>query len=100
MAQFAVIVQIFIAQCNPMNALSHQRLNRVLDAILRPAILETGRNPPRKTDPAIGLPQQQCPRIRGQRTPVKPRCDFPPAEAGEPERILATLCQHRVSPLL
>jgi hypothetical protein len=74
-----------------MNALGHQRLDRVLDPILPAAVPETGCNLPPKADTAISLAQKKRACIGGDCAAVERRCDFPPSETGEIERILATL---------
>ena len=94
-AQFVVIVQIFIAKRNAMDALGDERLDPVLDPILPAAAGEAGRRLPRQPRDAIGFAQQQRACIRGHRAAVERRCDLPAAEAGEIEGILATLCRHR-----
>ncbi len=100
MAQVIVVVQILVAKRDAMNALGHQRFDRVLDAVLPAAIPETSRNLPGQADTAIGLAQQQRARVRRDGAAVESRCDFPASEAGEIERIRTTLCQHRGPPLL
>ena len=92
MAQVIVVVQILVAKRDAMNALGHQRFDRVLDAVLPAAIPETSRNLPGQADTAIGLAQQQRARVRRDGAAVESRCDFPASEAGEIERIRTTLC--------
>ncbi len=98
--QLIVIVEVLIAERNAMDTLGNQRFGRMLDPVLRPAILETGCHLPRQANTAIRLPQKQRARIRGYRPAVERRCDFPASQTGEIERILATLRLHRGSPLL
>ena len=83
MAQVIVVVQILVAKRDAMNALGHQRFDRVLDAVLPAAIPETSRNLPGQADTAIGLAQQQRARVRRDGAAVESRCDFPASEAGE-----------------
>ncbi len=68
-----------------MNALRNQRLDSVLDAVLPAAIPEIGRHLPGQANAAIGFPQEQRRRVRGDGAPVERRCDFPASEAGEIE---------------
>ena len=99
MAQFIVIVEVFIAKRDAMNALGEQRFDRVL-ARSAAAICEAGRDLPGQAEDAVGLAQQQRTCVRGDGPAVKSRCDFPASEAGEIQGILATLCLHRGCPLL
>jgi hypothetical protein len=83
-----------------MDALSHERLDAMLDAVLPAAMCETGRDPPGQAEDAINLPQEQRACIRRDGAAVEGRRDFPAYEAGEIEGIQITLCLHRGHPLL
>jgi hypothetical protein len=57
MAQFIMIVQVFIAKRKAMYPLGNQRFDRVLDAVLPATIFKAGRHLPRQADGAIGFAQ-------------------------------------------
>ena len=90
MAQVIVAVQILVAKRDAMNALGHQRFDRVLDAVLPAAIPETSRNLPGQADTAIVSRSNSAPAF-DVTAAVESRCDFPASEVGEIERIRTTL---------
>ncbi len=58
-AQLLMIVQVLVAQSQPVDALRKHLGKLVLDQQRRPPVGETGRHPLQQTDLAIGLTQQQ-----------------------------------------
>jgi hypothetical protein len=94
-AQLLVIVEVFVAQRQPEEALSQHLRQLVLDQQGRAAIAEAARQPPQKVDPAIHFAQQQSPAVarnlaRGEpgfHTARKMRC--------KRERFLITLCHQK-----
>jgi hypothetical protein len=95
-AQCIVIVQLLVAQRKAMDALGHKRLKRVLYVLLFPAVAETGRGLPGQADGAIRLPQQQRPRIRGDRPAIERGCDSAASQAFKFQLAHVTVCWHRL----
>jgi len=63
--QLLVIVQIFIAQRQPLNALRQHLFQTVFDPFGLSVVGEATRHAPQQADPAIGLAQQQCTTLGG-----------------------------------
>ncbi len=57
--QLLVIVQVFIAEGQPVNALRQHLFQAVLDPFGLPVVAEATRNAPQQANLAIGLAQQQ-----------------------------------------
>jgi len=62
-AQLLVIVQVFVAQCQAVNALRQHLLDPVFDPLRIPGVLKTGRQAAQQMDPALHLTQQQRPSV-------------------------------------
>jgi hypothetical protein len=58
-----VIVQVFVAQGQPINALRQHFFQAVFDPLLLPVVGEASRYAPQQADLAIGLTQQQRPAL-------------------------------------
>ena len=71
-AQLLMIVQVFIAQRQTIDALRKHLRQAVLDQQRCTAIDETARQPAQKVDPAICLPQQKCSAV----TRYSPGCEL------------------------
>ena len=76
MPQLVVIVQVLVAQRQPIDTLRHQLLDRVLDPHRIAMVTKTGGK--LRDDPGalLHLAQQQTARIAGDYAPVKPTPHF------------------------
>ncbi len=69
--QFVVIVQVLITQRDAGDPLRHQRGNLVFNQLHCPRVAEACREAFGQPDRSVGLSQQQCSRIRGDRSAIK-----------------------------
>ena len=100
MAQFIVIVEVFIAKRDAMNALGEQRFDRVLDAVLPAAICEqaaTCRDRPRTRSASRN---NNAPAFEVMAPPSKAAVTFRLPKLAKSRESRATLCLHRGCPLL
>lgn len=74
-AQLVVVVQVFVPQCQPVHALRHQVIDRVLDRQRIPMVDKTPRELPQDPGSPLHLPQQHPAPIRGDRPSVEPGLD-------------------------
>jgi len=95
-AQFVVVVQVFVAERNAMQALGYERLKAVLDQFLVAPVRETDRRLPGQSDPAIDLPQKKRARIRGDGAAIERGCYFAASKAFKFQLSNATQCRHRL----
>ncbi len=103
MAQFVVVVEVFVAQRNADNALRHQCLRHVCSTKARiAAVLEAGGEAAGQPDDAIGRTQQQRARVRRDATAVKRGNDRTAFDRCKIEQLpillkarRASLCQNR-----
>ena len=91
-AQLLMIVQVLVAQRQPVDALREHLAKLVLDQQRRPPVGETRRHPLQQTDLAIGLTQQQSPAIA--RYPTRRETGLYAARKMKCKRedLLITLC--------
>jgi hypothetical protein len=93
-AQRLVVVQIFVAQRQAVDALPHKRRDRMTDprriAIIAEACGELLQDACR----ALHFAQQHRAAVRGQRPPVEPRHHLAPPSLLKPQRVVRTLCRH------
>ena len=85
LAQFVMIVEVLIAQSQAEDALSHQRLDRMLD-IARIAPID---------EASVDLPQQQRAGVRGDVPAVETSHHRAPFNRFKFEQLRRTLCRHR-----
>ena len=88
----AMIIEILVAQRQPVDALRQQLLRRVVNETPVAPVRETPRQCPGHTKACVDLPKQQHPAITGQRASRKIRHHFSRTEALKLERSLLTLC--------
>ena len=69
--QTLMVVQVFIAQRDAVDSLAEHRQLLVHDQVLVTGIGNDNIQLRRQTQPPVGLPQQQCPRVTGQAPAVK-----------------------------
>ena len=101
MAQLIMIVEVFIAKRDAMNALGEQRFDRVLDADLPAAICEAGRDLFRDRPRTRSASRNNnAPAFEVMAPPSKAAVTFRLPRLAESREILATLCLHRGCPLL
>ena len=81
-----------------MHALGYKGFKAVLDQLLVAAVRETGRRLPGQCDPAIGLPQQQRARIRGDGPAIERGCDFAASKGFKFKLPSATQCRPAAAP--
>ena len=95
-----MVVEVFVAQRQPVDALREHLTEPVLDQQRRTPVGETGRYPPQQTDLAIGLAQQQRPAI-GRYLPSRETGLYPPRKmCCKREDFLITLCHVKGRPFL
>ena len=93
-----MIVQVLVAQRQPVDALREHLTKLVLDQQRRPPVDETGRHPLQQTDLAIGLTQQQRPAV-GRYLPGCETGLYPARKMRcKREDFLITLCHKRGRP--
>ena len=93
-----MVVQVFVAERNAVHALGYERLKAVLHLLLVAPVHETGRRLSGQSDPAIGLPQQQLARIRGDGAAIERGCDLAAPKAFKFQLTRATLLASAVAP--
>ena len=101
--QLVVIVDVFIAERDPKHALADQRRYQMFDQLRSAAIDKARGKPLNQPDRTIRRPQQQCPRVRGDRSAIKPRHNPAAVHSGEFEQFCTrlfyvTVCRHRGVP--
>ena len=90
-----MIVQILVAQRQPVEALRQHLCQLVLDQQGRPAINETGRQTAQQVDPAVRLTQQQRTAVARNLPGCKPGFNAPRKMGCKCERFLSTLCHQK-----
>ena len=98
--QIIVVVQVLVAQRDTDNPLQHHRADLVLHQFRRARIGEARSKPSRQLDHPVRLTQQQCPRVRRDRTTIKRCHDMAPFDGCKLKQRRATVCWHRGTPLL
>jgi hypothetical protein len=91
-AQLLVIVEVLIAQRQPVDALREHLGELVGDQQRRAAICKTARQPPQQADPPLHLTQQQGPAVARYLTSREPGLDTARKMGCKCERFLVTLC--------
>ena len=71
-------VEILVAQSEPKDPLQKQILDRVLDLIRIPGIVEAGGEVPQEAAEVVHLRQQHRATVRGDRPAIKGRHDLAP----------------------
>ena len=95
LAQLLMIVQVFIAQSQPVHPLRNHLQNGMFHSILLAAVQETMRESRQQIQPLIGLPQQQRASVGTDRAAVKPRHHLTRIMGFEFEAGLSTLCHSK-----
>ena len=75
-AKPVVIVQVFLSQCQPLHPLRYQLPHRVLNPFLLPMVAEAARKLRYDLRSLFHFPQQQPPRVAGDRSALKPAPHF------------------------
>jgi len=91
-AQLVVIVEVFIAQRQGVDALCDELADGVLDARRIAPIVEAGCQPRGQPQPPIGFAQQDRAAVGADRAAIEARADPPPEMLAELEASLFTLC--------
>ena len=68
---FAQKADVLVTKSDADDPLSHHGWQLMLDQLWHPVIDKAGRHPIDQTDGSIGMPQQQCPGIRGHRAALE-----------------------------
>src|SRR5918995_6368189 len=90
-----MVVQVFIAQSEPVHSLRNHLQSGMLDAILLAAVQETLRESFQQIQPLVGLPQQQRASIGTDRAAVESGHHLPRIMSFEFEAGLSTLCHSK-----
>ena len=98
MTQVVVIVQILIAQSDPVNALGHERLKGMVGARLITVVSKALRHPSGQAADAINFAQQQRSCIRRHASAIERRHHGALPEALKRELTAMTLCFHQTTP--
>jgi hypothetical protein len=93
--QVVVIVEIFVAQCQGIHALTDQLQHRVLDQLRVAVIVKASGKSPQDAHLLLDFSQQQPARIGGDPSTVEPSYHIALAKAVKRKRLLSTLCRHR-----
>jgi len=93
-----MVVEVFIAECDPEHPLPNERAHAVLDEIPRPSVLKADGEPIDEADSAIRRSQKQAARVRGDRAPVEIGRQPPSLDRAKQVEFRAILCRHRGTP--
>jgi hypothetical protein len=94
-----VVVEIFVAQGQAVDALRHQFPDSVLDSLGVAVVGKTGRQLPECPGQAFGLAQQQAAAVGGDRAAIKTADHGALAQGLKNEVGAVTRCSHKaVSP--
>ena len=96
-AQLLVVVQVFITQRQPVDALRQHPAEFVLDPPRLTMVGETAHHPLQQPDLAIRLPQQQAAAVGGQPAAVEPPHHLPRKMRFKRELNLSTLCHEKAA---
>ena len=94
-AQLLVVVQVLVAQRQPVDALRQHLPDRVLHLLLIAPVTEAGGQTPQQVDLAIHLTQQQSPTVRGDLTGGEASFHTTRKMSCKCERFLVTLCHQK-----
>jgi len=97
-AQLVVIVQVLVAERDPIHALSHQRANLMHYHLGHSTVREAGGKSIDHPYRAFHLTQQQCARVRCHLAGVKRGHNFPAFNRCKTKQIRVTLRLHRGTP--
>jgi hypothetical protein len=97
-AQLVVVIEVLVAERQPMDALRHQRLELVHDEGGIVHIAKAARDLSRQPHRQVRLAQQRRPSIRRDRTAVESTHNLAPLEPFKRQLRRATLCPHRPGP--
>jgi hypothetical protein len=98
MAQFVVVIDILVAECDPEHPLADQRLDLMLDQLWTPLIVKARRKPIHHSDRPIRRSQKQTSRVRRHQPSIKRRFHSAVFNGSKIKQFCATLCLHRGSP--
>jgi hypothetical protein len=98
LAQLIVIVQVFVAQCQAEDALSHQRLDLMLDIAGVAPIVEAVGETTHQPEAPVDLSQQQRAGVRGDVPAVETGHHRASLDRFKLEQLRCTLCLHRGAP--
>ena len=98
LAQFVMIVEVFIPQGQPEDALSHQCLDLMLDIARITPIGEAVGEATHQPDASVYLSQQQRASVRGDVPAIEPGHHGTPFDRFKFEQLWRTLCLHRGVP--
>jgi hypothetical protein len=94
-----VVVEVFVAQGQAVDALGHEVGDRVLDGVGVAVVGKAGRQLPQGAGQALGLAQQQAAAVGGDGAAVETADHGTRAQGLENEVAAGTLCRHEaVSP--
>src|SRR5690606_15552793 len=94
--QGVVVVEIFVAQGQGEHALAHQRLHRVLDALLIAPVREARRQAARQPQRAIQVAQEQRPAVGTELPAIETRDYLPRTQGLKPKLSLLTVNLKRI----
>ena len=97
--QLVVVDQVFVAQGDPVNPLTHQRRDLMLDQVGIAPIHEAFPEPIDQPQRPRRHAQQQAARVRCHPTAVERRFDTAPVHRFKSEQVRDTLCPHRSTSL-
>ena len=95
LAQLVVIIQVFVAQCETEDALSHQRLNLMLDIAPVAPIDEAVGEATHQPEAPVDLSEQQPAGVRGDGPAVETRHHRTSLDRFKLKQLRRTLCLHR-----
>ena len=98
LAQFVVVVEVLVAQCQAEDPLADQRLDLMLHIARVTPVAETLREPTDQPKATIHLAQQQAARVRGDVAAIEASHHCAAADRFKFILLRATLCRHRGSP--
>ena len=91
-----MVVEILVAQAQPVHTLLDQRFDGMLDPIRIPMVGEALAQPTQNPGPLLHFAQQDAPGVGGDLTAVEPAHDISSVQALKHELCSGTLCEYKV----
>ena len=95
-AQLVVVVEILVAQAQPVHPLLDQRFDGRLDPIRIPMIGEALAEPTQNPGPLLHFAQQDASSVGGDLAAIEPAHDVSSVQALKHELCSGTLCGHKI----
>ena len=94
-SQLVMVIEVFIAQRQPKDPLTHQRGHQMLNQFRPATVHKAIRQPVHQPQRPVRVSQKQSTRIGGDRPTVKTGHNFMPSDASKLETLCAIIGKHR-----